>query len=352
MFKTIGACGYIATGSSAICDLLKEFDEFCVLDDFEMMLAYYPDGLCDLDWHLNVKSAKECGMVAISRFRKLVRNKLFMRHIKKRKQLIQLSDEFINSIVRLRWRGLAIEDGGDYAWHLRWFIGAIVRKVAKTLKIKVPTIYQYIAGHERELVNCPQNFEQAAREYITAFLDSQGRVSDKITVLNQPFPGNNPSIAFKYFDAPAAIIVDRDPRDCYLFAREYLRNRGAGLQIACENVHHFIDWYKTIRGSPGVDPEYNMNVLHIHFEELIYDYEKAVQKVAEFCGVHEWNHKGEFFKPSWSRNNTQLFKQYKGYESDIAIITKELKEYIFPFDDYPDVEAEGHMFSGSQAKRG
>jgi len=348
-YTTIGACGYIATGSSAICDLLKEFDETCVIDDFEMMLTYYPDALCDLDWHLNLKYAKECAVVAIARFRTLMRSRMFMRQCDK-EALTQIADEFIKKIVSVKWRGLAIEDGGSKSWFFRWLFGAVVRKFCRLLKTKsLPDIYFRIVGHEIELANRPERFDEAAKEFVDSFLDAQGRDKSRILVLNQPFPGNNPSIAFKYYDNPAAIIVDRDPRDCYLFAKKYLRARGAGLQVACDNVNDFIAWYKAVR-TRTTESE-TANILRIHFEELIYDYENAVKKVSDFCGVSAWVHKGEFFKPTHSRTNTQLFKKFSGYDEDIAIIERDLADHIFHFEDYPDVIAEGHMFMGSQGRK-
>jgi hypothetical protein len=93
------------------------------------------------------------------------------------------------------------------------------------------------------------------------------------------------------------------------------------------------------------------DVIFFNFEELVYDYENTSKRVAEFVGVTERIHKGEYFKPSHSRNNTQLFKKYTGFESDIKKIEKELPEYIFPFENYPDIEPEGGMFSGSQRRK-
>jgi hypothetical protein len=70
----IGTCRFCSTGSSAVSDYLKEFDENQVLDRLEFTMVYLPDGLEDLDYHLNknVNRDDNCG-IAIPRFRRFMR---------------------------------------------------------------------------------------------------------------------------------------------------------------------------------------------------------------------------------------------------------------------------------------
>jgi hypothetical protein len=176
-------------------------------------------------------------------------------------------------------------------------------------------------------------------------------MDSKVNVIDQPFEPSNPLPAFKYFDMPKAIIVDRDPRDVYLFGKNFLKKARGVVLYPVDDVESFISWYKAVRTSPDKLLHEREDCLFINFEELIYDYENAVKKVSEFCGIKEWGHKGEFFKPNWSRNNTQLFNKYKGFEKDIAKIEMELPEFIFHFHNYPDTISEGEMFFGSQSRR-
>ena len=69
---TLGICGFTSTGSSAVIDLLHEFDEFQVLDKIEFGISYCPDGLEDLDYHVNKYSKYTSSVVAIERFRRLM----------------------------------------------------------------------------------------------------------------------------------------------------------------------------------------------------------------------------------------------------------------------------------------
>jgi len=351
MGQIIGTCGYGSTGSSAICDLLKEFEDVQVIGDFEFSLIYYPDGLQDLDWHINKKCAKVYSSLSIDRFRRLTSSRGFFRSINKSK-LNNLTDEFLDKIIQIKYHGLGGEDRDKLEWFFRRGASIAMSKLIKKLKIKkVPELFFYLICHKREISVCPENFIQAAKEYVSAILDVVGyNEQKKVTLLNQPFAGNNPLLGFKYFNEPKAIIVDRDARDCYLFGKMFLRNRG--IYIPVDTVENFIKWYKAMRTCPDKTIYERNDILFMNFEELVYDYENAVKKVADFCELDKWVNKGEFFKPNWSRNNTKLFLKYKGFEEDIAKIEKELPEYIFPFENYQDIEAVGEMFFGSQSRRG
>jgi len=178
-----------------------------------------------------------------------------------------------------------------------------------------------------------------------------GRKPNHLTVLDQPFEGCNPVKSFKYFENPKAIIVDRDPRDLYLYVKNYLRPRGReGFQIPCDNVNIFIKYFHLVHKTPP-NIKNRDDLLYLNFESLIYDYENTVKKVSDFAGLKNHVFKGKYFKPAHSRNSTELFKKYTGFASDIRIIENELSDYLFPFDKYPEVKAEGGMFWGSQNRK-
>ena len=196
----------------------------------------------------------------------------------------------------------------------------------------------------------PDNFDQAARTFISDIIDAMGRDTSRITVLDQPFEGCNPVKSFKFFDSPKAIVVNRDPRDHYLLAKKYMRPRGDGYQIPCDNADDYIKFYRLIHKSPP-DLKDRSDILFINFEELVYDYENAAKKIMDFAGITKHIHKGKYFKPNHSRNNTQLFKKFTGLETDIKKIEQELQEYLFPFENYPDIEPKGKMFYHNPVKK-
>jgi hypothetical protein len=197
----------------------------------------------------------------------------------------------------------------------------------------------------------PEEFDEAAKIFIYDILDSMDKSfrNYEITVIDQAFIAYNPVKSFKFFENPVAIISDRDPRDHYLFAKCFLRPRGF-CYIPCDSVDEYIKYYRFMRRSHP-DIRERKDVIFFNFEELVYNYENTAKKVIDFIGVKQHIHKGKYFKPTHSRNNTQLFRKYNGFESDIKKIERELPEYLFHFENYPDIEAEGGMFWGSQRKK-
>jgi hypothetical protein len=201
----------------------------------------------------------------------------------------------------------------------------------------------------------PENFHAASRTFISNVLNAIGidynNKEKNIIVLNQAFSPYDSSIrSFKFFENPSAIIVDRDPRDIYLFLKFFVYPRGMRFAVPCDNVDDFIKNFR-LRRQTSQKLKEQKDIIFFNFEELLYDCENTTKKVANFVGVAKHVRKGECFKPACSRNNSQLFRKYTDCGSDIKKIEKELPEYLFPFENYPDIEPVGRMFWNSQIEQ-
>jgi len=153
-------------------------------------------------------------------------------------------------------------------------------------------------------------------------------------VLDQPFSADNPEKSFIFFDNPAAIIVDRDPRDLYLLAKEVLRSRASF--IPTDNVYDFVTYYKVIRENRKKVVN-TTKVLYLNFEDMIYEYKTTAEKIIAFLGLKRHEKPLEYFNPEISKNNTQLFNKYTNYKKEIEYIEKELEEWLYPFYKYPRI---------------
>jgi len=346
MTNTIGVCGNYSTGSSAYSDLLMEFDDARVLDCIEFIFSYYPDGLETLDYHLNNYRKYMSSTVAISRFKKLVYWQ--SRKIASKKEITSVINDFLNKIIQISWKGHGYADVLTRP-SFEIFIKRVLFTLAKTLRFnKLSLLYPALFPHNLDFSVMPENFNNAAKEFISEILDIMGRKQDFVTILDQPFEGCNPIKSFKYFENPKAIIVDRDPRDIYLYIKMFLRPRGReGFQVPTGNVNDFIKYIRLVHKTPS-DLKNRNDIMYINFEHLIYDYENTIKKVSDFTGVIKHINKGKYFIPSRSRTNTQLFKVYSDFKDDIKIIENELSDYIFPFENFPDIKPEGKMFWGTQ----
>jgi len=137
------------------------------------------------------------------------------------KLIPQTADEYVNEIIQMSWIGRSMADQLIMS-RIKKKLFILFKKIFKLLKIKkVPKIIKKCFFYKMELSIIPQNFDIASKIFINKILDSMGRKPDKITVLDQPFEGCDPIKSYKYFNDPKAVIVNRDPRDHYLFVKNF-----------------------------------------------------------------------------------------------------------------------------------
>ena len=134
----------------------------------------------------------------------------------------------------------------------------------------------------------------------------------------------------KYYKNSKALIANRDPRDLYVINKEIYGE----CYMPTWNVEAWIKYYKNRRQSIKPQKENNKdNILHLQFEELIYNYEESLAKIKEFLNLKDSEHikKGQIFIPEKSQTNTQVFRKYPQYLKDIEKIEKELPEFCYPY---------------------
>ena len=73
MKSIVGVCGYFSSGSSAFVDLLHEFDETQVFDNLNFNIIKASDGLMDLEHQLSSYRYHKVSVIAIQRFRSLLK---------------------------------------------------------------------------------------------------------------------------------------------------------------------------------------------------------------------------------------------------------------------------------------
>ena len=132
--RIITCTGYYSTGSSAITDLLAEYDCcYCGPDDYELRFIYDPDGLSDLEYHLVENHNRHNSGHAIKRYLKLVdfykgnalapkNEKYFNGHEE------EYSKQYIDSLVEMQYKGAWLYDYLDRGIGFHYF-NSLLRKV-------------------------------------------------------------------------------------------------------------------------------------------------------------------------------------------------------------------------------
>ena len=347
----IGICVFVSTGSSALCDYLKEYPSVSAVDRREFNIAYFPDGLEDLDYHLNVSCSKYMSSVAaIERFRLLMDNFFIScARSKEEKAAIEaLTERFLDRITQTTWTGWGDVDlqtivGQTWAHGFFKKLYHNAKKVNSWRSRKRGENLNSFPAHKMAFSVRPEGFDEAARDFIRELLAALHADFSKTIMLDQPFSGNNPASTFKYFDDPMAVVVDRDPRDQYLFTKKFLFGRGR--MIPSGDVKAFVTFYRGMReGQPYLQE--NPRILRVQFEDMVYQYEPTAARVAEFLHLNPADRTKRIFVPEMSMNNTQMFKRFPEYQEEIRYIEKELEPYLYPFERYGDITPSGQMFCG------
>ena len=345
----ISTCSFGSTGSSVITDYLKEFDNIQVMDAAELSWISDVDGIIDLDYHLNNPHNRTSDSIyAIERYKDLCRQKLyFFEKCGISKESVEKSvDEFLNTITMASWPWYNFPKETHQS---------IFKKIARRLINKTKFIPKWQTKTKRQWEGFPystisfsvkpQNFDYAVKKHINDLLLSSGAPKNKILVFDQLFPGNNPQACFKYFEDPYAIVVDRDPRDVYVFGRTQLLSKGdLGHIMPLNNVKDFITYYRALRDDQPYKEE-NERILRLRFEDLVYNYDIATRKIRDFLRLGSNPNPKTIFDPSLSIANTQVWKRFPNFMKDINYIEAELKEYLFDFADYPEPDKNAKMFS-------
>ena len=347
----IGACGFGATGSSVVTDYLKEFDCVTVKDDLEFNYVTLSDGLLYLEDRLmHPKGRTGDSINGFRRFEELVQNKkhMYQAHGLSAECFEESARKFIDAITMTKWYW----ESGRRNKHSRYSIHNIIRRYYLT---KVVPQYEKKHGKRWEgwpfeevrfSVN-PSNFYDAAQIHVDELLKGMGLDQDKIIALDQPFSGANPQACFPFFKDPYAVVVDRDPRDLYVFGKTKLMGKMHFFPI--DSVDDFIIYYRSLRKDrPYLEP--NPRVLCVKFEEMVYAYDKTMPKLQQHLHLPENPHPKSVFDPELSIANTQVFRRFPQFADDVKKIESELAEYCFDFSKYPEPDFNKQMFYGKSPK--
>ncbi len=326
--KKIACVGYHATGAGVIDDLFREFDNVAQGQyEVECRVLQDPDGISDLEYNLVENPHRLNSGFAVKRFLKYVYRT--ERTYKKifGKEWVELSQAYAQKLVKIDYKGY---------WHGDiWLLNPILRyyhlfrralsKIAPQ-KWKKPSYYNYFPWlRTYHAVMTEEAFLACTQEYMEQLCQTMNKEQKEFVMLDQLYAPGNLARYGRYIRDTKAIVVDRDPRDVYIFQKRI------GEHTLPSDPREFCQVYRDSRIRNSEAPA--GTCLYISFEDLIFHYDESIAKVMEFVEISPEHHvrKRERFNPDVSVRNTRLWEKYPEYADDVRIIEAELGEYLYPY---------------------
>lgn len=338
---TAGFCG---TGSSAVEDVLLEYD-CCTVGNysrFEHVLFYIPDGLFDLEDRMVYNNSFHMFDGAIKRFYQAMRRlndqdfHWFGGYGKRTgNKFMTIVDEFVDSLAQYQTEGYWSDDITS------------VRTVKGTVKDILVTrrLFDRANGMRNKVNKADDNkiyfsfitreqFLEKARIFVKKYIELiREGCREEHFVFDQLILPQHIGRVRDYFDCEdtRVILVDRDARDLYVLSKYvWPYQSGKSNKYFPDDVENFISFHRGMRRDVVTQ---DTTLLKIQFEDLIYNYEDTLQRIEEFLRICSDAHikKGQCFQVEKSIKNTQNFLINAQWHEEVKIISEQMPEYIYDF---------------------
>ncbi|MGI5065386.1 sulfotransferase family protein [Treponema putidum] len=335
----IGTSSFAQSGGSAITNILEEFSNFSVLrGEATFECKFFTENIFALETALKIGNGIDRAAKAFL-YNAQKASKEFDYKNNFGSEFLNYTIEYINSVTE-NYLG-AVHKDYDYAF---------LDPAEHAIFSKAQTLYNYKYGMRVYEAyepypwvpvyapfgivyygDFPNDFYDKTQKYLEKVfspLYENGKnyiLADSIYSATTITPQE-----LMYYKNSKALIANRDPRDLYVMNKEIYGE----WFIPTWNVDAWITYYRNRRQSIKPQKENNKdNILHLQFEELIYNYEESLAKIKTFLNLKDSDHikKGQIFIPEKSQTNTQMFRKYPQYSKDVEKIEKELPEFCYPY---------------------
>lgn len=345
--KVITCASFYGTGSSAITDLLTEYENVKSNGEYELSFVHCFDGISDLEFHLTECHNRNNSSVALKRFEKISKfnsGKFFNKRYEPyfQNQYWSTTQAYIEDLIEFKVKGHAFFEQYDRGL-VYYYFQSILTKIMHLGHFHINTMpneYIYYSHPSKE------KFLSLTQDYIHKLLTLANKDNSEYLLVDQLLPSSNIARCLRYFiDDIKVIVVDRDPRDIYVSCRYVWKDDRAPVDPV-----DFCKWYRYARESSKGQSTEPSKVLKVQFEDLVYDYANEVRRIEIFANLTSNLHKKPFsmFNPKRSVVNTQQWKKYN-INSEIETIEKLLPEYIFDFSKFEGLPLEGVDINNKKA---
>lgn len=322
--------GYGWSGSSAVVDLLKEFEdnwEPCV----EFRAVKDPYGIHDLHHNL----VEEWDLLnADNAIRDFRWHMMHLYHQSSRYSLISglgyknsVGEHFLDATDRF------IKKLVDFEYESWWWFPEFKKSKLELLSTKLKRKITRSLDKEDSTMSFAKvdenYFLECAKEYLDEIFMPIAKENDaKNVILDQAVSIPNFEKQMRCFRNAKLVVVDRDPRDIYV---DLIREKGLiGRELGkSHDATMYVKWHKAWRSNIERMQD-NSDVFCLQFEDLVLHYEESVIKIAEFLELDMSKHiaKKQLFDPARSVKNIGIWKDGLS-DSERCVLERELEAYLF-----------------------
>ncbi len=340
----IAVTGYYGTGSSAVIDLLSEVEGVsCALGNrYEHTNLNCAGGIFDLEARLYHENADYYSRdIALNDFY----NEMYKQYrynfgwYGSYKKL--LGEKYMQSVNKLI-DTVSVSGEKNCLAHTtktRFSLGKAMLQIAAKIFFKrrygvLGCKYVHDNDPQRFLTASHEEFMQAAREFINTYFELCRKGNDDMVYDHLIYPEQSNVVGRFFDDDFRLIVVDRDPRDIYISDKYFWSTAKYGCQTMPmpRDIDGFCDYWLAMHERADLQRG-QKNILFVQFEDLIYNYDKTVEKIFGFCGIDSERHtrKKQTFDPEKSINNTQVFNIIDGADKICERICEKLPDLIYAF---------------------
>lgn len=328
--RIITCISFHGTGSGAVDDFLKEFDN-CPSGprNIECRFLQDPDGVSDLEYNLVENPHRLNSGYALRRYMKFARETSYGYIKIFGNKWLKYSQDYVDSLVTEKYKGYwhgdlqLLSDTQKFIYFARRAKDKLMPK-----PLKKPWRYNYFPNQDYYHVHITRDeFIEKTQAYVYNLCSLLNPKNQPFILLDQFVATSNIMRYVSYVKDIRVIVVDRDPRDLFVQQRRY------GDHVLPAEPEPFARVFRDHRSMVGEIPA-DAPVLRVQFEDLIYNYDEVTKKIVEFVG-EDWSHHvspKKYFDPAVSAANLQMWKKFPEYTEDCEIIARMLPEFLYDFD--------------------
>ena len=332
----IAVSGFFSSGSSAVIDLLKEFQDTYECKA-EIRIIKDPYGISQLEqalvhhWELLNSSAAIQDFLWLCKIYNRTGGHVFSpaglsygKNITP--DFMKITEEYVAELT-------------DFTYESDFYYQKIKKPYIKFVVDRIRYGIEFYSKGKIRSANrknkpsyfahpSEEQFYSATKKYLIRLFEKclPDNTDHGYILLDQAISTNDTDALNRYFDGGKLIIVDRDPRDMYVEDLERWRENLDYDTASADAGRRYVLRHKALRQSiPDAD-----NVMVVRFEDLIRNYDEESKRIMAFVGFNENKHNkpNEYLKSEVSAKNIGVWRQYYDkYKDAIDAIAEMLPEY-------------------------